>query len=158
MNYSMTGLRVQRIPEIALLSMLPGSIANVKKGLLRLFLLAAWRIISRYWKQQTIPTIEEWAQEMIRLRRMEELTLRDQVTAFCDTWTQLDLFLDSDDMKRSLQLGCLMCGDNGPVCLFRFKLVPSLFCSLSSVLSFLCFLFCWPGFLGAFLLRPKTRG
>lgn len=100
----MTGLRVGKTAELNLLSILPGSIASVKKSLLRFLLLVAWRLIPRYWKQQAIPTIQEWTREIIPLPRMGELTasLQDWVSAFGETWIQWDMFLDLGDKKRSL--------------------------------------------------------
>lgn len=87
-----------KTPEVALLS------GSAKKGLLMFFLSTARRIIPRHWKNPDRPSIVEWATEMTRLRRMEELKakIHDRLTAVQDTWTQWDFFVDSEAMKTAL--------------------------------------------------------
>lgn len=98
---------------------------------------------------------------MIRLRRIEELmaSLRDWVMAFWETWTQWDLFLDSDDMKHFLGMTHLLGGGLArSICnrsnMFHFSSVPSFFLSCL----FLAFSFCSTGFLGVHQLGLKTLG
>lgn len=44
-------------PKLALLSMIPDTLVNCKKGLLRYYLTAALTVISRHWHSQTPPTM-----------------------------------------------------------------------------------------------------
>lgn len=60
---------IQVSPEIALLSMIPGSFSSIKKGILRNCLLAALIAISRHWKSTVSPHILEWAQILNNIMR-----------------------------------------------------------------------------------------
>lgn len=60
-----TGVIVPNMPQITLLSILPGSYKSVKKGLFRHWLTAARAVIPRYWRLVHAPPLIEWVMEML---------------------------------------------------------------------------------------------
>lgn len=72
-SYSvMTGIDVYPDIQVAVLSMIPGSLKNIKKGLLKYFLTAARTIIARNWKSTNVPSMVDWEWEMVEMRALEE--------------------------------------------------------------------------------------
>lgn len=58
-------VQTPRTPEVALLSLIPGSISGIKKVLQRFFLLAARNLIPRQWKSREGPSILEWVRDIV---------------------------------------------------------------------------------------------
>lgn len=59
--------------EVALLSLIPGSITCIKKEIFSFLLMAGRALIPRYWKSAEIPTIRRWVAEVNYTMCMEEL-------------------------------------------------------------------------------------
>lgn len=87
-------------PEIALLSMLPGTLKSIKKDVLRHFLAAARMVIPKYWKSRTVYLpLGEWAIEVDRIRDLERLLAEEsnKDNQFSLTWTSWSMFHYSSD-------------------------------------------------------------
>lgn len=67
-----TGSNLQPDIFITVLSMIPGSIKSIKKGILKHFVTAARKIIARNWKSNLEPSIGEWECELGDMRSLEE--------------------------------------------------------------------------------------
>lgn len=67
-----TGVKIQSDIYVAILSMIPGSIKNIKKGTLKYYITAARTVIARNWKNKKAPSIKEWECEMGVMRSLEE--------------------------------------------------------------------------------------
>lgn len=67
-----TGINLQPNILVSVLSVIPGSVKNIKKDILKYFLTAARTTIARKWKNRTAPSIDEWMSEMSEMRSMEE--------------------------------------------------------------------------------------
>uniref|UniRef100_A0A803TFM9 Reverse transcriptase zinc-binding domain-containing protein n=1 Tax=Anolis carolinensis TaxID=28377 RepID=A0A803TFM9_ANOCA len=93
------GVKFQKLPEIYLLNIFklpPGS--NEEKILT--FLSTAARIVyARYWKQDKIPTTEEWLVKILEIKNMDKLTFliaKQQGRPRKETdWRQLEKYLKS---------------------------------------------------------------
>lgn len=68
-----TGEVISNTPQITLLSILPGSYKNIKKGLLRHWVIAARLVILRHWRSTQSPSVNEWVVEMDHTEKMETL-------------------------------------------------------------------------------------
>ncbi|KAM9311530.1 E3 ubiquitin-protein ligase RNF213 [Gastrophryne carolinensis] len=73
-KFQVSGDRINNTPQVALLSLIPGPLSALKRGVLRHFISAMRAIIPRHWKSQDVPTLMEWVQELESICRMEELT------------------------------------------------------------------------------------
>ncbi|XP_066444370.1 inactive serine/threonine-protein kinase TEX14 [Eleutherodactylus coqui] len=75
-------------PEMALLSILPGSIRANKNGSLRFFLLAMRTVIPRLWRSREPPTRVNWVTALDEIGHMEELRAKDdeKYSAYHATW------------------------------------------------------------------------
>lgn len=62
-------------PTISFLSMLPGSMASQKRGILCFFLSAARQLIPLCWKTATTPPLSLWVSTVNNIIRMEEIVL-----------------------------------------------------------------------------------
>ncbi|XP_018429005.1 PREDICTED: cyclic nucleotide-gated cation channel beta-3, partial [Nanorana parkeri] len=84
-------------PKVALLSVLPGSLASVKKDLLRFFVAAARMTIPRHWNTAVPPTVGEWIAELCLIKRYEELTasLSERQPQCATLWAPWILYMDS---------------------------------------------------------------
>lgn len=75
-------------PKMVLLSMLPGSLKAVKRGLLRHCLVAARTVIPRHWRSPTPPSLAKWLVEMDRISDMERLLAEENCSwdTYHRTW------------------------------------------------------------------------
>lgn len=64
-------------PEIALLSMLPGSVTSQKLSLFNFFLSAAWQIIPLFGKTDVAPPLSLWVYTVKDILWMEEMLALD---------------------------------------------------------------------------------
>lgn len=69
---AMTGNEIYPDILITVLSMIPGSIKNIKRDSLKYFLTAARTCIARKWKSSITPSMMEWECEMAEMRALEE--------------------------------------------------------------------------------------
>lgn len=69
---AVTGINIQPDVLVSVLSMIPGSVKSIKKGILKHFLTAARTSIARKWKNRTAPSIDEWMCKMSEMRSLEE--------------------------------------------------------------------------------------
>lgn len=95
---------LQPSPEIALLSMLPGSITSQKRSLLRFFLSAARQIIPLFWKTTTRPPLALWVSAVNDIMRMEEMIAMDNDTfdKFKTLWLIWIEYSTSNSLKTLL--------------------------------------------------------
>lgn len=95
---------LQLTPEIALLSILPGSITSQTCSLLRFFLSAARQLIPLFWKTTTIPTLALWTSTMNDIMRMEEMLALDNDTyeKFTILWSVWRRFSSTDTLVTLL--------------------------------------------------------
>lgn len=101
---AMTGIELYPEIQVAVLSMIPGSVKNIKKGLLKYFLTAARTIIARKWKSTSMPLVEEWECEMAEMRALEErmvmeMGLKEQILR---TWARWEEFRASSWLLRMI--------------------------------------------------------
>lgn len=106
---NLTGSNISVSPTSGLLTMLPGPISALKKGLLKHFLTAARTIIPRHWKSTTLPSRAEWLAELNSLMRMENLMAEDKGTteSFFRTWSVWSIYQDSQAFAAWLATGSL---------------------------------------------------
>lgn len=91
-------------PELALLSVIPGSISSIKKNILRHALTAGRAVIPRHWRSDHAPSIAEWVAEMNSIMRMEELVAEDRGNneKFNITWMGWLNFRSPENLKEFL--------------------------------------------------------
>lgn len=77
LHNQVTSSSIACVPEIGLLSLIPGPLNLSKKGLLRHFLPAARQTIAAPWKQLGKPPIAAFLEKINYVMRMEELTASD---------------------------------------------------------------------------------
>ncbi|KAM9319845.1 receptor-type tyrosine-protein kinase FLT3 [Gastrophryne carolinensis] len=84
-----TGTKIENTPQVALLSLIPGPVSGIKKGILRHFISAMRAIIPRKWKSQVPPTLMDWVQELEVIRGTEEIIADhgESTEQFSLTWT-----------------------------------------------------------------------
>lgn len=69
---AVTGVNLQPDILVSVLSMIPGSVKSIKKGILKYFLTAARTVIARKWKNRTAPSIDKWMSEISEMLSLEE--------------------------------------------------------------------------------------
>lgn len=106
---NLAGSNVTASASLGLLSMLPGSISSLKKGLLKHFLTAVRTIIPRRWKSSIPPSREEWLVELNSLMRMESLMADDtgKTEVFIRTWSVWSMFQEGQSATSWLATGSL---------------------------------------------------
>lgn len=88
---AMTAREVYPDIQMAVLSMIPGSMKSIKKGPLKYFLTAARTCIARKWKCIDAPSMVEWECEMTEMRTLQERKVREegsnkQIKRTTDIW------------------------------------------------------------------------
>lgn len=92
------------VPEIGLLSLIPGPIRFAKKNLLRHFLAASRQTIAAHWKQSGMPPLAVFFERLNYTMRMEELAAfsEERTPIFFQTWQPWILFKESDSFQTWL--------------------------------------------------------
>lgn len=96
-------------PEMALLSMFPGSIKNIKQSLLKFFVVAVRQIIPRHWKSKDGPSRAEWVGAVNTLMRYEEMRAGEasQREKCYEIWRPWEIMRHSSEFDNWISQGSL---------------------------------------------------
>lgn len=100
---ALTGTKLYPEIQVAVLSMIPGSIKKIK-GILKYFLTAARKVIARKWKNTRAPSVTEWECEMTEMRTLEERMIIEEglKKQRLNIWTRWEEFRASSRFLRTI--------------------------------------------------------